>query len=354
LEVNRLEVVSARERLENLRRGPDQLTIDTAAAAVDSARNAVENAEARVRDLQAPPPADRVAPARAAADSARNAVENAEARVRDLQAPPLAHQVAAARSAVNAAQASLAVAVARHQALTDGSSRNGQREVGDRMAAAQSGLDSARAGGMPPEDNELRNLDLMLLEKTIEQDRAGVATLERELAATYLRAPFAGTVVAVQVAAGDPVDRQTPVVVLAHPVEPVLRVDLDSRDAGRLAVGQQAAVQLDGADGLELNASVAALNESEEGRRSALFQVAWPTPPPVLGTTAQVAVTLRVKENVLLVPQRAVRSAGARRYVQLVASGTQRNAPVEVGIVADGYAEILSGLRDLQLVRVGS
>jgi multidrug efflux pump subunit AcrA (membrane-fusion protein) len=354
LEVFQLEVAAARERLEALRRGPDPLAADMALAAVASARTALDSAQERQREVQAGAPADRVSAARDAVEAARSAVESAEARLADLEAGPSAEKVTVATNAVNAAQSTLAIATSRQAALTSGS-QSGQRDLDERVAAAQAALDRARrAGGLTAEPSEGLGYDLLLLDLTMDQDRAKVATLERQLDATRLRAPFAGVVASVLVQIGDTVEAQRPAVILAHLSEPVIRVDLTNRDAERVAVGQPASVQLEGGDGTALDASLITLTTNESGNRAALFKVAWPDQPPTLGTAGKVAVTVQAKENVLLVPQRAVRSAGTRRYVQLLVEGQgQRNTDVQTGIAADGFIEIVNGLRAGQVVRVG-
>jgi multidrug efflux pump subunit AcrA (membrane-fusion protein) len=132
-------------------------------------------------------------------------------------------------------------------------------------------------------------------------------------------------------------------------------VDVTERDAGRLAVGQKAAVKLDGGgDDAPLNGSLVGLVENTAAGRVALLEVFWPTTPPVLGTVARVAVTLQEKEDVLIVPEQAIRSTGPRRYVEYLQGGSRRTANVEVGIIADGNAEVLSGLQEGQSVLVRS
>ena len=78
----------------------------------------------------------------------------------------------------------------------------------------------------------------------------------------------------------------------------------------------------------------------------------WPEPSPNIGTPVQVVVTLREKDNVLLIPQRAIRTAGARRFVEVVDGQNRTMTDVEIGIVSNGQAEVVNGLRQDQLVLV--
>ena len=63
-------------------------------------------------------------------------------------------------------------------------------------------------------------------------------------------------------------------------------------------------------------------------------------------------VTLREKDNVLIIPQKAIRSAGARRFVEVVDGQNRTMTDVEIGIVSNGQAEVISGLRQDQIVLV--
>ena len=78
----------------------------------------------------------------------------------------------------------------------------------------------------------------------------------------------------------------------------------------------------------------------------------WPEPTPAIGTPVQIVVTLREKADVLLVPQKAIRTAGARRFVEVIDGQNRTMTDVEVGIISNGQAEIVSGLKQDQLVLV--
>jgi membrane fusion protein, macrolide-specific efflux system len=68
----------------------------------------------------------------------------------------------------------------------------------------------------------------------------------------------------------------------------------------------------------------------------------------------QAAIQVRRKEQVLLVPQTAIRVLGSRRYVEVAEGGTTRRVDVELGMAADGDVEIVNGLREGQQVVLNS
>jgi HlyD family secretion protein len=318
----RSQVETARERLEVVRRGPDQLTIEQAKSTMESARLAVAQAEQRAATLASGPPEDVVARLTVSVQQAQSALQTARATLGDINARP---------------------------------SKDELRDSEERLAAAQHNLERVQveAAAEPEAEADTTAFDLQVLERSLAQDRSQVETLERQLAQARLRAPFAGTVSSVKVRAGDPFEAERAVLTLAKPGAPVLRADITERDAARLTSGQRAVVRLEGAEGGEFDANVDSILEGETGvGRTVQLGAVWPEPSPAIGTPVQVVVTLREKDNVLLVPQKAIRSAGARRFVEVVDGQNRTMTDVEVGIVSNGQAEVVSGLRQDQLVLV--
>jgi RND family efflux transporter MFP subunit len=354
LELAQLEVEVARERLESLQRGPDDLAVATASAAVESARAGVQQAEARLLQLREGAPAEQAAVVNAAVDNARLTLEQANDRVRELQAGAPTDQVAVVTAATEAARLAVQHAEARVAELKRQPRTDEVREADARVAAAQAALARARAGAdssQPALDPQV--FDLMLLERAVEHERAQVEAIEKQLAATRLHAPISGTVVAVRARTGDPIEPGRPAVILTQSGQPIIRVDLPEREAARVAVGQTASVQLDGAADGPLSASVVELIDAVNGTgRVAVIEVAWPATPPAFGANAQVAITVEEKHDVLLIPEGALRSTGARRYVESMEGGSRRTVNVEVGITSGGNVEVLSGLREGQSVLV--
>ena len=219
------------------------------------------------------------------------------AGARSRRGPP-ADQVAEARSTTSAARTALASATERAATLNGPPAATAVREAEDRVAQAQAALARARADGSASPEIDPRARDALLAQKEIEQARAEVASLEKDLAATRLLAPFAGTVVSMQVRPGDPLEARAAGHDACQARGTVIRVDLTERDAGRLAVGQKATVKLDGGgDDAPLSASLVGLVEDTTAGRVALLEVAWPTTSPVPGTTARVAVTSRKRRT---------------------------------------------------------
>jgi HlyD family secretion protein len=284
------------------------------------------------------------------------AAQNAEARFLEIEAGPPADRVTAAREAVRSARATLTGATDRLNEVNSRPTRAELRDAEERVGAARIALERVQSEPEPVlEESDPGAFDLIVLQKNLEQDRAQVETLERELAATTLTAPYSGVVSAVQARPGDPLDRGVPVLSLARPGDPIVSADVSGEDASRIAVGQQATVILEGSNGIPHDAKITNIVDGPGGvGRTAQLQVTWPTLLPAFAHVAQVVVTTQEKSDVLLVPQRAVRSSGQRRYVEYMDGSTRRTADVSLGIMGAVDVEVLSGLREGQLVVVGT
>ena len=169
-----------------------------------------------------------------------------------------------------------------------------------------------------------------------------------------LRAPFAGTVVSVAVKVGDIIDPAKPVVTLAKPGAPIVRATLTPSDAGKVSVGQNATLQITGQTDVTFDAHVSSITANAAGTaKIVIFEVPWGDTSPKLGSVANVGIVLDHKSDVLIVPKKAVHTAGARSFVEVAVGNTHRAVDVQTGIVGATDAEILKGLTPGQLVVVG-
>jgi hypothetical protein len=142
-------------------------------------------------------------------------------------------------------------------------------------------------------------------------------------------------------------------VVLTPDGERLLRIELTDRDAARVKVDQSISVQAPGPGRPALDGAIVDIVKSRDGYVSgALARVAWGDSPPDYGTGLDASVTLQKKDDVLVVPKRAIRSAGARQYVEYLAGTSRKIANVEVGISSDTEAEVRSGVTEGQVVLV--
>jgi multidrug efflux pump subunit AcrA (membrane-fusion protein) len=327
---------------------PPQKTVPELEEAFAKAQAELEAARGRLEaaQLQALGPAYELANAQL--ENARAALQNAEAFRAQLAAGPTAEQRASAESVVNSTRLALEAATAQLREIQARPTAAELQAEQERVAAAQAALDRLRAEPAPPEaDLSAAAYDVVLLEKVVEQERARVASLEQKLADTRLVAPKPGVVSRVYVRPGSQIDANRPLAVLSTPGEPIVRVELEPDDVNRVAVGQTA--RIDSEIG-EITGAITSLTRTATG----VVRSAWPEAALPFGSLVDVFVNVAHKDNVLVIPQTAVRSAGARTLVDTNEGSNQRTVDVRLGIASNGVVEVLSGLREGQQIRVRS
>lgn len=206
-----------------------------------AARRAVENGETAMAQAQVDLERAREAE-RNELEAAQAQVRDANARLQQLLAGADADQLAAARARVSAAEAALA--------RLSGETRAGELE------AAQAGVDQARASLeqliAPPRAPELAAAEARV--------RAGQAALRRAeiaLANATLSAPFAGTVVQINLELGEQPSTLEPAIVLADmSAWRVETSDLTELDVVNVRVGDEVRLTFDAVPELNLSGVV--------------------------------------------------------------------------------------------------
>jgi RND family efflux transporter MFP subunit len=339
-----------------LKAGPDASTVQAAKRNVELAQRSVRDAIARLQIARQGPDQPTLDAAKATVDAAKLGVEKAQRKVDALQAGPTPEQLDALKTVVTGAQTAVQAAEARVAEVQNPRERAMQiRDAEDKVAALRSQADTiaqATSATPTPTDADPDNPELAAAKQAVSQEQNALQALQKNLDDSRLLAPFSGVVAAVLVHTGDPVRPGRPSIILSRGEDTVVRIDLPDRDASRVAAGQQASVQIENVPS-KFDAVVSNVVD-QGGARVGLLKVTWPSDEPVLGTPIQAAIQVRRKEQVLLVPQTAIRSIGSRRYVEVVEGATTRRVDVEVGMAADGDVEIVNGLREGQQVTVGS
>jgi multidrug efflux pump subunit AcrA (membrane-fusion protein) len=356
--VNKLDLAiqTAEEQLAKLKAGPDPNAVQAARRNVELAERAVRDAIERLRIARQGADQITIDAATATVEAAKLGVEKAQRKVDALQAGPTSEQLDALESVLAGAQTAVQAAEARLSEVRNPRGRSMQiRDAEDRIAALQAQAETiAQVDASTPIDEEAvdEHPEIVVAQKAVAQEQISLQALEKGLSESRLVAPFPGVVSAVLARAGEPVRPGRPSIILSRGDETVVRIDIPEREASRVIAGQQAAVVLENVP-TKFDAIVTNVVE-QGGARVGLLTVTWPGEEPSLGTPVQAAIQVRRKEDVLLVPQTAIRTLGSRRYVEVVEGGTTRRVDVEVGMAADGDVEIVNGVREGQQVVAGS
>lgn len=245
---------AAQAQLALLQEGPRPAEIAAAQAQVEAAEAAVTQAVAR-RDQLAGAIEAEIAAARAQVAAAeaqqRQAQEAHDQTMKCYDAPDGSHVCPAlgpmeeqARYALNAANESLAAARAQLDALTKNAAAR-RREADAAVAAARSQRDAAQAQ-LDRLQAGATAAQLAAAEAAVAQAEAAVQAARAALEQAELRAPFAGTVTALEIGPGETVLPGQAVLVLADLSRlQVKTTDLSELDVASVAVGQRANVSVE-------------------------------------------------------------------------------------------------------------
>lgn len=313
--------------------------------------NAAAEAERAMRDADTA-----LAQARIDYETARQneitGLQDAEAKVSQAQTAldtlrnPNTETVAAARAALASAEARLAQ-------LT-GAQRQGsiQAQQGN-VAAAKAQLDALLA--------DPKTSDLARAEAKVAQAQAQLVQTRIQRDEATLRAPFAGTVAAVNVAPGETIGQSVPVTLLDTSRYQV-KVTVDEVDVARVAVGQPVDVLLDALGAPALSGTVRRISpQSEAGKSVTSYEVVVEIDPgnrPIKpGMTASASIISDKRANALHIPAAAVRIENGVSVVSVITTDkdgkqTLSTQQVQTGLRAGDQIEILSGLNEGQQVLV--
>jgi RND family efflux transporter MFP subunit len=288
-----------------------------------------------------------------ASDARRRVQEaalNLEAQRRQLaeaKAGPSDAAIEIARAELRRATVSLQVAQAAYDEVADEEDA-GTRPEAAALESAKAAYERARAeferviAGPTPEEIARLETQVKLAQMALEEAQAA-------LAATELRAPFAGTIVEVEVAPGENVGGFVPLMVLADLSTLEIQAEIDEIDVAEVAPGQKVEIRLDAFPGHVLESRVARVAPAASRERGATVYLATvPLPETDLSLRAGMGASLKIttveKMDVLLVPNRAVQTVGRKKVVKVLQGGAPREVEVVTGLSNERETEIVEGL----------
>jgi multidrug efflux pump subunit AcrA (membrane-fusion protein) len=184
----------------------------------------------------------------------------------------------------------------------------------------------------------------------VDSAQLSVDQAEDDLAATELRAPFAGTVAEVDGAVGDTVGSgNSAFVVLANLHRLKLQVALSESDIGKVRKGQSASVTINAASGEKVAAHVTkvgilASSSGSDSSGAVSYPVTVTLDQSTQGIKAGMSATADIvvsQASGLLVPSQALRGS----TVTVERGGQRSTQPVQTGVVGDSVTQVVSGLR---------
>ncbi|MBI1983669.1 MAG: efflux RND transporter periplasmic adaptor subunit [Acidobacteria bacterium] len=310
--------------------------------------------------------------ARARVDEARAAVAQAQAALEKLLNGARPEERNAVRAEMEEAQAA-----AENARLNYDRMRNLFREGG---VVSQAALDRAERDwkvGQAQMESARQRYDLIMAPPRSEDvaaaraegalARARLAQAQDYYENTFVRSPVEGIVIKRFMNPGESISYESlyqPIVSVADTTRLMVRVEVDETDIGKVEVGQRVEIRCDAFPGRTFYGRVERISgglgrkkiqtdnplEKVDTEILETFVELEPGSPLRIGLRVDVDVPLERKENVLIVPLRAVELADGLATVRVKTAAGLREQPVRVGSRDGMYAEILEGLEEGDVV----
>jgi len=303
-----------------------QMTREKVAADLAAARAQVDEANAgltaaKAGSYQETIRSEAVRSAEADADNAKSAVDQADLAVRAAQA-----DADAAQSQVDSAVSDLRSAQAAEGAALDNLTQD-----------------------------KLKQQDVKAAYEAMHQAEAQVKLQQAQVERSYVRSPISGTVVSLAQQEGETIAASLAAPTLCEVVDlSRLQVDayVDETDIGRVKMGLPASITVDAFPSREFTgriakiASVATVKDNVVTYQVTIGLDRYPAGLLKPQMTADVHISLGKRQNVLLVPNEAVKLKRGGSQVVVLREGKAEVRPVKTGVSDEDSTEIVSGVQD--------
>lgn len=174
-----------------------------------------------------------------------------------------------------------------------------------------------------------------------------VTLAQATLNQAHLTAPFSGTVTEIQVMPGDIVSAGK----TAFRIDDLSNLFIDllvsEIDIHQIKVGQSAQITFDAIPGAEYTGTVTQIGLVGSVTQGVVnypvtIQITNPDEYVLPGMTAAVSIIVAQHENVLVVPNQAIKTRGGQRFVTVLYQGQQIPVPVTVGLTGTSASEVIS------------
>jgi len=213
-------------------------------------------------------------------------------------------------------------------------------------------------------------IDLQISQNTINKKEVALQDLKNDLADYTIRAPFAGIIAKVNSKIGDTISSGTAVASLITK-QKIAEISLNEVDVAKVELGQKATLTFDAVEDFSVTGEVAeieAVGTVSQGVVSYNIKITFDTEDDRIkpGMSTSASIVTEVKQDVLYAPNGAIKNKAGKNYVEMFtdkkfvvnATSTQGitsdvdpvEQSVEVGISNDTNTEIISGLKEGDLV----
>ena len=329
--------------------GQAQSSLNVAQSSLDNASSNGKASESDI-DLQ-----------RMQVKSSEVSLENAEASYKTAiaGAGQKKLQIASAQDQVSQAQSSLIVAQNNLESTqkTSGARSNDLETLKAQLDQANASVEVAKANLAALSETEERSA--LQLQSAQEQESQALLALNAQALSSdnyVIKAPWSGTVLAVNVSVGDITSPQTSLVKIADTSVWNVETYVDEVDILNVKDGQDARITVDSYPDKDFAGTVSYLGRTlvrtPEGLNSYALKIRMTAPPVTVvdGMSADATIILSTAKGVLAVPVESVIVESGKRYVMLVSTNARNKAvttktEIGVGLEGEDYVQVTSGLK---------
>jgi HlyD family secretion protein len=328
----------AQSQMRQLDEGPSASDLAAAEAALASA-------QAAYQQLLKGSDADQLAAARASVEQARVALEQAQQAYDKIKDVPGAGMLPQSQQ-LQQATINYETAQAQYRVTARGANQAEIAQAQAQIAQAQASLDKLNKGATVEQKE--------IAQASVDQAQIALEQAQRRLANARVTAPWPGVLTAVNVVEGTLAQPAGPAFQLADLSRFHIDVQADEIDIANLAEGQPVTIEVDALPDQKLTGAVARIAPTAQSSQTTgtTYSVRIDIDPTDLalraGMSATATITSSSRENVLLVPNRAVqrdRETG-RTFVERLAQGVPQQVEIRLGLRDELQSEVRAGLEE--------
>jgi HlyD family secretion protein len=226
------------------------------------------------------------------------------------------------------------------------------------LTAARGGVDSAKSALNQAKAERSRitanpeKTDKAIREAAVTQAKARVDLFKSRIADATLKSPVSGTISNILVSSGEVVAPGSPVAVIVPEKDVQIAVDIYEGDISKVSVGNEAKATFVAFPGEQFEGEVVFVNPTGKVIDGVIYygiKVVLNQYPERVLPQMTVDVTIRTaeKEDVLLLPERAVRRKDGKNLVLVLENGEKVEKEIVLGLRGEGrMTEIISGLNE--------
>lgn len=205
--------------------------------------------------------------------------------------------------------------------------------------------------------------EIQMARAQVEQDEANLENQEASLRETVIRAPMSGVVVGKPMPKGQTVQVSTStaqvIMQLADLTQMQVEALVDETDIGRIREGQDATFTVDAYPGKQFTGKVTRISSAATTQQNVVFYTVTVQVDNREGLlkptmTARVNIQTGRADNVLMLPNNAVKDRNGVKTVQVLRDGKTVQQKVKIGLNNDEMVEITEGLQEGDVVVISS